>query len=149
MGMIQSSINNLITLAAAGAKLSPEIQEKAELKQLKRKYKLTTERLEESDFNENIYDDALKQQVDLAKEIALREPTKENLKELGMQKELQELESPENRETERQLAELQREGPSQKTLKETRKMREALSEADFDLQKKQMEQKLGRRGGNF
>ena len=78
MGMIQGSINNLLTTAAVATRLSPELEEKRELKTTEKSYEKTEKLLEESD-NQAYSEGIARIQRDRAQRIAELNPTKKNI----------------------------------------------------------------------
>lgn len=107
MGVIQGSINNLLTIAAASAKLSPVLEEKRELTTLKKAYEKTDELLKTTDY-ETYNESIAKEQADKARRIAELSPTEENIRTYLAEAGGYESVKPENIEAEQQLSYSQR-----------------------------------------
>lgn len=80
MGVIQGSINNLLTTAGVAARLSPGLEERRKVLNLEKQYSKLGKIQEETDFADETVEEIAQQQKDIAKEIATIKPTAENVK---------------------------------------------------------------------
>ena len=88
MGVLQSSINNLLSTAAVASKLSPEAQERAETKIEERKTKKAFKTMTAADkairdypglYNENIQAEIAQKRVEAERSLFYKNPNEETL----------------------------------------------------------------------
>lgn len=88
MGLLQSSINNLLGMAAVASKLSPEAQERSETKMEERRTKKAIKTMTAADkairdypglYNENIQAEIAQKRVEAEKSLFYKNPNEETL----------------------------------------------------------------------
>lgn len=87
MGVIQGSINQLLTTAGVAARLSPGLEERQKVLNLEKQYSKLGEVQEKSDFSEHTVEEIAKQQTNIAKEIATLKPTEKNVQRYAIEAE--------------------------------------------------------------